>query len=185
MSLDAKDWWQIGAWIVAILGGLIAAFKGITELRRSNDQRCEDLRWKRAEMAKTCIDELNANSLARSALKMMDWSGDEYTRVDGKKTGEIKHKERRNALRTDNTIFDADSKFIRDAFDELFDYIERLEHFIRIGLVVFEDVEQFFKYYISKFASQDERDVITRFMNEYGFTLGLSFLDRFDVWRNK
>jgi hypothetical protein len=185
MIPDIKEWCQIAAWLVAVVGGLIAAFKAITELRRSNDQRQEDLRWKRAEMAKTCIDELNANSLARSALKMLDWAGRTYVREDGKHTGEITDKKRRDALRTYNTEFPPDDTFIRDAFDGLLDYCERFEHFIRIGLIVFDDVEPFFRYYVAKLAGADERDVITRFMNVYDFTLGLSFLDRFDAWRNK
>jgi hypothetical protein len=149
MSPDTKDLFQVAASGVAIIGGLVAASKALAEFRRANDQRREDMRWKQAEMAKRCLDEIRNDSLARAALKMLDWSGLSYERPGGTKTGPIDRDTRRAALRTTNTIFsqDDDSPFIRDAYDALFDGFERLEHFIRMKLIVFDDVEPVFRYY--------------------------------------
>ena len=60
MNSMIKDLLQLAAWAVAVLGGLIAAFKAIVEWRESR-------RWKQAEMAKTCLDEIRDNTLARDA----------------------------------------------------------------------------------------------------------------------
>jgi hypothetical protein len=183
--MDIKDAFQIGAWVVAIAGGLVAASKALTEIRRSTEQRREDMRWKQAEMAKKCLDEVFNNSLARSAMKMLDWSGLIYDMPGGGKTGQIDHEARRLALRTTNTVFtpgDA-GPFIRDAFDALFDGFERLEHFVRIKLIMFDDVEQPLSYYVAKLADPEDRAVVRSFLQAYGFQLGQDFLDRFPPWR--
>ncbi len=185
MSQNLKDCFQIGAWAIAIIGGLITAYKAVKEMQRSNEQRREDMRWKQAEMAKKCLDEIFSNSQARAALRMLDWTGAIYAKPDGTKTGPIKHEERRVALRAKSTFFfpsGDDGPFIRDAYDELFDGFERLEHFIRIKLILFEDVKQPLSYYVGKLAVQEERVVIQPFLKEYGFQLAQDFLHRFPVW---
>jgi hypothetical protein len=173
-----KDIFQLAAWAVAVVGGLIAAFKAIEEWRNN-------LRWKQAEMAKTCVDEVNRNPLATAALKMLDWSGLSFDVPGGGKTGQITHEQRRLGLRTANTVFGHgdDGPFIRDAFDALFDGLERLEHFIRIELIRFEDVEPAFHYYVDKLAVPEERVVIDSFVRTYGFELARCFLERFPAWR--
>ena len=73
--------------------------------------------------------------------------------------------------------------FIRDAFDNLFDGFERLEHFIRIKLIRFEDVEPRLRYYVGKLGADDERPVAEVFLTAYGFALALRFLERFASWK--
>jgi hypothetical protein len=159
------------------LGGLIAAFKAIVEWRESR-------RWKQAEMAKTCLDEIRDNTLARDALKMLDWEGLSFELTDGTRTPQISHENRRAALRTVNTEFllGDPGPFIRDAFDSLFDGFERLEHFIRIDLIRFEDVAPAFRYYVDKLGAPDERQVTEGFLAAYKFELAVSFLKRFATW---
>jgi hypothetical protein len=67
MSQGAMNAVQIAVWLVAIGGGLIAATKALAEMHRSNNQRSEDMRWKRAEKGKECIDEIFSNRLAAAA----------------------------------------------------------------------------------------------------------------------
>jgi hypothetical protein len=47
MNPIAKDLLQILALAVAIVGGLIAAFKALDETRENRRQRVRELRWKR------------------------------------------------------------------------------------------------------------------------------------------
>ncbi len=177
--LAKKDLFQIFAWIVAIVGGLIAAFKAIAESRRN-------LRWKQAEMAKTCLDEIWGNPLALAALRMLDWTGLSFPLPDEEgRTKPISHEQRRASLRVVNTQFPPGDPgpFIRDAYDCLFDGFERLEHFVRIKLIRFEDVEPRLRYYVGKLASADERPVAETFLSTYGFNLARCFLERFDSWK--
>jgi hypothetical protein len=106
-------------------------------------------------MAKSCLDELSP--YARHALKMLDWDGRNYELSDKTLTHPIFHQTRRHSLRTQNPSFPPgdDGPFIRDAYDDLFDAFERFEHFIRIGLIRFEDVAGMLRYYISKMAQMD------------------------------
>src|SRR5688500_14065605 len=105
MAQLIKDIFQVAAWIVAVIGGLIAAGKAISELRNSTQQKKRDLRWRQAEMAKQLLDELFGNLEARAALKMLDWDGLNYKTPDGGTTQPITHEIRRDSLRTENTIF--------------------------------------------------------------------------------
>ena len=180
-----KDALESLATIVAVIGSLVAAFMAIPEFRRSIDQRRENLRWKRAEMAKICVDEIRQNPLSRDALKMLDWTGLTYERPEGGRTGQIDHDQRRHALRATGTVFAVgdDDPFIRDAFDALFDGFERLEHLIRIRLVEFDDVEPPFRYHVGKLAAAEERPTMRGFLQAYGFELASRFLERFDAWR--
>ena len=184
MSESTKDIFQVAAWAVAVIAGLVTVWKAVAELKRSTEQRKRDLRWRQAEMAKQFVDEILGHLEARAALKMLDWDGLKYKTSEGETTQPITHQIRRASLRTVNTVFgpDDDGPFIRDAYDSLFDFLERLEHFIRIDLIRFEDVAPVLKYYVKKMALHDEREVIKGFLDGYGFTLAAAFLERFPEW---
>ncbi|MDQ1636941.1 MAG: hypothetical protein QOF62_280 [Pyrinomonadaceae bacterium] len=169
-----KDDFQILAWIATVVAAVFAIF-----------QWRKNLRWKQAEMAKTCLDEIWNDRFAFAALKMLDWTGLSFPLPDdGGNTPQISHEQRRASLRVANTEFPAGDPgpFIRDAYDRLFDGFERLEHFIRIKLIRFEDVEPRLRYYVGKLGTADERPVAEIFLSAYDFKLALSFLERFASW---
>lgn len=197
LQVNSK-WAETGAQMVAIAGGLIAAFKATAELRESNKQkheanlqREEDLRWRRAHMAKQCIDEIRHHPLASLALNMLDWDGRRYLFPPGVyavPAGAVTHRieadKRRSALRTVHTTFDDDSEvFVRDCFDALFDGFQNLEHYLKIKLIVFEDLEQAFTYYAEKLSDPAEFPTACKFLKEYQFDDALDFLGRFGPWR--
>src|SRR6266536_2796093 len=166
-----KDYFQILAWIATV----VAAIAAILQWRKS-------LRWKQAEMAKTCLDEIWNDQLAFAALKMLDWTGLSFRLPDDSgHTPQISHEQRRTSLRVANTQFPPGDPgpFIRDAYDRLFDGFERLEHFIRIKLIRFDDVEPRVRYYVGKLSTADERPVAETFLTVYDFKLALCFLERF------
>ena len=172
MSETLKNWFQVGAWFVAIVGGLIAASKSGCGNAPPNAQRSRTCA-KRAEMAKKCLDEIFGDQLASAALKMLDWDNLRYDIPSGGKTGAIDHEGWRNALRTSGTVFRANGQeqFVRDAFDALFDSFQMLEHFIRIGLIVFLDVQRPLSYYVKKLSSPDEYRVIRSFLLAYDLAI--------------
>jgi hypothetical protein len=186
MSPELKDWFQVGAWFAAIIGGLIAAFKAVAEMQRSNAQRREDMRWKRAEMAKQCLQEMWADTLVISALKMLDWSNLQYDVPGGGKTGRISHEARRHSLRVSEPPFrDGDERFVRDAFDALFDSFQLLEHFLRIELIIFDDVQGPLIYYASILAGPSEYPTMLAFLDAYGYRDAHKFLNRFSLWASR
>ena len=178
-------WLPVVTALVAVIGGLIAAGKAVSEMHRANVQRTEDMRWKRAEMAKKCLDEIFADPLSSAALKMLDWNNRTYDKPGGRRSAAISHQYRRDALRIAGTLFSAEGEeqFIRDAFDALFDGLQMLEHFIRIDLIEFSDVQRPLAYYVKRLSSPAEYPVIHSFLQAYDFELSDSFLNRFAEWK--
>ena len=43
-----KDAVEMFFWLVASVGGVVAAFRGLHQMRLNRDQRAEELRWQRA-----------------------------------------------------------------------------------------------------------------------------------------
>jgi hypothetical protein len=169
-----KDSFQILAWIATVVTAIAAIF-----------QWRKNLRWKQAEMAKTCLDEIWDDKLAFAALRMLDWTGLSFPLPDDDgNTSQISHEQRRASLRVVDTQFPPPDPgpFIRDAYDRLFDGFERLEHFIRIKLIRFEDVEPRLRYYVGKLGTADERPVAEAFLDTYDFKLARCFLERFASW---
>lgn len=181
------DLFQSLAWLVASVGVLIAAFKAVSELRRANQERAEALqerkhafRWRQAEMARTVLDALWADPLARAAMKMLDWSDLTYDH-DGRRTAPIDHATRLAALRTTNTRFNLDEQFIRDAYDHLFDGFERIEHYLTIDLITWDDVRGRLAYYVRLLAR--DRAQVEPFLQAYGYALATRLLRRFPEWQ--
>jgi hypothetical protein len=174
-----KDLIQVLTWLVAAIGGLIAAFKAIAEMRQGNKDREEQFRWRQAEMAQTILDRTWNDELAKSALKMLDWSGLKYERKGGF-TGHITHEEMWRALRVQNTTFTDDEQFVRDCFDKLFDDFGNIQHYLNIGLINWKDVEARLNYYVILLA--ERKKVYKDFLETYQFDLALQLLDRFPKW---
>ncbi|MFQ6029289.1 MAG: hypothetical protein ACE5Q6_17575 [Dehalococcoidia bacterium] len=181
-SLDIlKDWAQIVAWLVASVGGVMAAFRAVVEMRRAREQRDEDLRWRQAREAKGLMDEMEGDSWASNAMQMLDWTGREYEIAEGKRAI-IDTDTMRAALRTHPETFNDVEVYIRDCFDHFFDWLEQLEHFVAISLVRFEDLEDGVDYYVERLAWSPQ--VYQEFMRTYHYDKALRFLDRFPAWRS-
>jgi len=181
-----KDLAQVAAWLVAAVGGVIAAFKAVSELKRSNEERAEALRerreqfrWREAEMARTILDQMWNDTLATSAMRMLDWSGLQYEQGQ-RLTNPISQSDVWHALRTTNTSFTPDEQFVRDCFDQLFDYYERMEHYLGIGLISWEDIQGRLEYYAGLLARK--KTVYEQFLTTYQFGLASRLANRFSSW---
>jgi hypothetical protein len=178
MNPIAKDVVQIIAWAVAIVGGLVAAFKALDETRENRRQRVRELRWKKAELAREILDKLFLSKRFHDAVTMVDWTGRDYE-VAPSNVQEIKWEDLPGALRLweEPISFDEKEVYIRDCFDELFDGLNLLEHYLRTDLLDFKDVEFPMAYYIGKIVERG--DDVSAFMNHYGYRLAKAFIERF------
>jgi hypothetical protein len=177
---QSKDFWQVAAWIVAIIGGLIAAFKAIHEMRLSRIQRERELAWSRSKEAAALLDRLLADPLARAAAVMLDWSGRVYALPSGEKV-RLERPQVLNALRIRNMRFTPAEGFVRDCFDAFFGHIERMENATEVELVAQHDLKSL-GYYAKKMAKN--RAVFVTFLKEYDYQKVLAFLDRTPEWIN-
>jgi hypothetical protein len=121
---------------------------------RNRLQREEELRWKKAQLAKELLDELYSDPYASDAMLMLDWSGRQF-RVKANRNqpdGEmmpISWPDVWAALRITELNFSDKEKFIRDCFDAFFGYMQSIAHYIAIDLIDPADVRHPFDYYIS------------------------------------
>jgi hypothetical protein len=177
---EIKDGIQIASWVAVSVGGLIAAFKAIYEVQQNRVQRAKELRWRRANVAKEILDEMFSHHLAQNAGLMLDWS---------ERHREYEIKEENNQAISYNEVVSALGKarkielndkevFIRDCFDYFFYFIDRIEHYIRIKLISFEDVDAPLRRYAKKI--KIERELYESFMRSHGYDLAVQFIERFD-----
>jgi hypothetical protein len=173
-----KDVIQASAWLVAIVGGLLAAFKGLRELAESRRVRIEELRWKKAQLARDVLAGFFNNPRFRDAVTMLDWTGREYEIAPGR-TAIVLWGDLTQALRAQGhgVSFDTKEVHIRDSFDALFDAMELLEHYLRTGLLEFEDVNFPMAYHVARL--REHSSATEPFMRRYGYDLALAFVNRF------
>lgn len=169
----ARNWIQIFLWLVAIGGGLLAAFQSI-------DESQENRRWKKANAAKDLVTDIHRDDRASNAVVMLDWN-------DGKhgyqlKSGvpfslsyddilKILSKPRKDCV-------DEQDQYVHDCFDWFFYYVDRIEHYIRTGLIDFADVGPIFKPYSKKIAAR--RKVYEDFWMERQYEFVGEFLKRYE-----
>lgn len=161
---------------VGSVGGVIAAFTAISEMRLNRNQRVIEHRWKQTGEAKEFLAAIKNNYKSSSALQMLDWSGRSYDISDDEKAS-IKFEDVEYGMRIKDLQFSKKESFIRDCFDDLYDKFELIEHFILHGFIEFTDIEKPLQYYAKKIAANENH---VGFMKKYNYDLALSFVKRFE-----
>lgn len=169
---------------IPLIGTAVAVLRAVHEMRLGREQRCEELherqqelRWKQAQLAKQVLDEAWADRGARDALVMLDWSGRSFD-DHGRRTPPLTHPAVAHALRVAKTPFTPGEQFIRDCFDRLLEAITRTEHFVRIGLIHFDDVRDRWTYYV---ALAGRMPMLREFVAAYNYPLAVAYFERFGV----
>lgn len=160
---------------VGVVGGLIAGFKAVSEMKLNRMQREREHRWKQTGEAKAFLAAIKNDYKSSSALYMLDWSGRHYNISNDEKAA-VLFEDVDNGLRVEDLQFSKKEGFIRDCFDDLYEKFGLIEHFIRHGFIEFADVEAPLAYYIKKIVNNEHH---IRFINEYGYHLALGFITRF------
>jgi hypothetical protein len=155
--------------------------KEIEEGKRNREQREEELRWRKASLARDMLNEMWDDSYANNAMLMLDWSNREYN-IGKDQVERIARAEMWEALRTHPTNFNAKEKYVRDCFDHFFGFMQILEHYISIGLIMFDDVKYPFGYFAGKL--NWKRDVVEAFLTKYEYDKAKEFLQRFESWNS-
>lgn len=189
MNSNIKDWVDILTKLLASIGGLIAAFRAIYEIQANRKQRINELRWKQANISKTIIDELLSDEKAQAALTMLDWPGREFILENSEDKQElvtVSPEDIRIALRTKNDLgFDNKQVYIRDCFDSLFNYIERIQHFIDIKLIDFEDVIFPINYYVLRIMYDQPYIIFKSYFRKYGYKKTEFFFEKLPAYKDK
>ena len=174
-----QDWGQLLGYFVAVPVGLDGLFQAIYEIGANRKQRADELRWKQAQAAKELLDDIHNHDLAKQAIHMLDW-------VDG--SAEYKIRDGLNVVINYPDVLSAlamnqgepcneSQQYIRDGFDWFFYRIDRIEHYIRRGLIQFEDVRDVFKVYAREVGYHE--DVFEDFLKFHEYTLAQQFFARY------
>lgn len=158
--------------------------KELEEIAESRKQRQEDLRWRKASLAKDVLDELRNDSFCKDAMFMLDWNGRPYFIKDNQgetKVERITHQEMLFALRTENKNFDYKEQYIRDCFDAFFENIQITQHYISINLIEFEDVIYPYDYYLKRMLVLNKNfEVFNKYLQTYNFTKAIEFFKQLE-----
>jgi hypothetical protein len=169
-----KEWLQLGLLLLGIVGGLLAAIKGLVDLR-------ENLRWKRANAAKEFLTEIHDHHLASQAVTMLDYhdSKHDYEIKDHGKESISYETVLLSLNKEQKEDLDEVETFIRDCFDWFFYYIDRIEHYICIKLIKFEDIGPVFKPYVKLIERETDKAIYVNFINGHEYELAVKFWGRY------
>ena len=168
--------------IIGVAGVLIAAIKAIYEIQENRKQRKIEFRWKQTKEAKNLIDEMLTEDDSKNATYMIDWSGREY-QINELHKETITWDDVRTALRIVGEGFDDKEVYIRDCFDALLFYTERMEDSINNNLFKFEDVSFPIKYYIDTIVEHNLREAVDAYIVKYKFINSKNFFDKIKSWK--
>jgi hypothetical protein len=178
MDQWTKDVLQLGLGFVAAIGAIVAAWKTFHEVSENRRLRREDLRWRKAQLAREVLEKYAADPLFAAAARMVDWDGREYEIRPGK-LERVHWNELPRALRVwdpRGDRFTAKQAYIRDCFDKFFDCLELIEHYLQTELLEFKDVETPIEYYARELRRLSP--AVKDFMEAY-YQLAVVFLGRF------
>jgi hypothetical protein len=173
-----KDWGQLLGYSVAVPIGLFGLVKAIYEVGASRKQRAEELRWKQAQSAKELLDDIHNHDLAKQAIHMLDWvDGSAEYKIDDDARVIIDFPYVLKALALNHGDVTEAQAYVRDCFDWFFYRIDRIEHYIRRGLIQFEDVADVFKVYAREVALHER--VFNDFLQFHEYNLARHFFARY------
>jgi hypothetical protein len=157
---------------------LVAAFKAINEISQNRVMRAQELRWKKAQLARETLRELKSDAHFSDALSMLDWSGKEYEVSPGRHE-RVFWEDLEDALRIweEPTGFTDKQVYIRECFDALYEGFDTFEHYLRAGLLEFEDVGFLMLYYVKRLSERTA--AVQIFMREYEYELAAAFIERY------
>ena len=162
-----------GITVLGVPVALIAAGNAIRQLRDGNREKAMETRQRQAAAAQGQLKELFNSTMARDAMKMMDWYKRNY-RV-GSDTYTITSGDLILALGTVDLKFSPKEQYIRDCFEEFFDKIQIIAHLVKIEYLNFGDLAVPLAYYAG--IIRDNPDTYSLFLDVYGYSLAKTFLN--------
>jgi hypothetical protein len=176
---------QLCLGLIVALGATWAFIVGLRQYERGQ-------RWQKAQVLLTLIESFDSDPLIKAARQMLDWNSRNIV-IDGLVISYLDSK-LASALRVwgrgDNPFsdFTPEEGKIRDAFDALFDFFEKLNSLVQSRLIPFSDLTYFF-YWLRRLAyasyyknAPDVSGVFEAYVTAYSFT-GTQHLT--EMYRNK
>lgn len=152
MTNEAKNAWDLLLNAVTLVGAAVAFAFGLHQWRRGQD-------WQRAEQMDKFIQEFQNNDLLSLAATVIDWTRREVT-FRGQPFV-VTNTDALLALRDhsamgENPVFKLEQATLRDAYDALLAFFQRLELAISTQLVDAPPAVHYFRYWLGHFLAFDK-----------------------------
>lgn len=191
--METEHWVYLSGHLMTTAAVVVAATAAFWAIRQYKDDRV----WKRKDRAAAEIERVKTGVRSRSALMMIEWvdreirlfpDADSYREQRWRVTPTVLAR----ALLPDTlcTNWNRPEGAIRDCFDDLLENLENIEMRIRAGVILEEDVAEFFSYWAlaffdnTRFSDEfpDRRLAIRNlvyFTHFYGYEKALALMERF------
>lgn len=181
MAFSFEEWSLIIGHFInlgTVILGVIGARMALSQYRSANQTRREDLRWRQAEHAENLLNQIMSNPNVVNAFRLLDWNGaKKFLYTNGDESGHIEATWADQDTDLQQSSGSLREMFVRESFDSLYEAFERVEHAITIGAVIFEDVEQPFRYYVSKIYLR--KKAFDTFQMKWGYKRAGKFIERY------
>lgn len=167
MPTALMDWIVIVSTLVSIIIALWGVGSALRSAKKAIQEKRNEHRQKQLAAARDMIKEIFSDPLARSAMRMMDWSG--RTFIHEGQTFTVHSMDLKSALvvHKKGMWFNKQQEFIRDCFESFFDHMLVLEHFIEQNYLNEADIAVPLEYYAGRIVAFPE--TYYGFMSAYGY----------------
>ena len=150
-------------------------------------------KWKRSEFAAKHLEELSGDARLQLCCKMLDWSirrvpvPEEYRALTPEQTFVHDWRILAEAMAPESPAsrFEWQHTLYRDLFDHFFEYLERIEHYLSIGLFSVGDVSSL-RYWLAeladpRFLDGPDKLVFFAFLRRYEYDGVLALMRTFGI----
>jgi len=154
MSPDTKALWDVILTLITMAGAVVAFILSWMQWRRGQD-------WQRAEQLDKFVVKFETDELLQLASVVLDWTDRKVMFREREFT--VRNLEVVSALR-DHQLIENQNKFpgeqpvLRDAYDALLAFFNRLELGISSGLIDSEFAKEYFRYWLERLTRFDRHN---------------------------
>lgn len=167
MDPSTKDAIDAVSTLVGIAVATWGIWKGLDSARKAVAEKQVENRHKQLSAARSMMAEVFADPLARSAMRMLDWSGRTYLQKDATHIVHDADLPAALELHGSGRLFTEKEAFIRDCFEAFFDHLLVIKHFIDQGYLNVSDIAVPLRYYAVRI--ENARPTFKSFMT-YGYS---------------
>jgi hypothetical protein len=167
LPIALKDWIVIVSTLVSISIAFWGVRNALQSAKKVIQEKQNEHRQKQLAAARDMMKEIFTDPLARSAMRMMDWSGRTFTYEEQPFTVHWRDLKPALVVHQKSMGFDKQQEFIRDSFESFFDHMLVLEHFIEQNYLNEADIAVPLEYYAGRIIAFP--DTYDGFLRAYGY----------------
>lgn len=176
-----KPWIEFAALGIGTVVAPTAAIKALYEMHATREHRARELRWQQAREAKYLVDEMWADKSTKDAMEILA-HGIQFYKVKEEEM-EISFEDMCKAVEEMEKDSSNKGIYARRCLEFFLDKLTRIEHFLSVNLVTFDDVQVPLEYYVN--AMSKRKDLFKGFIIERDYEYVLGLLMQFPAWSDE